>query len=90
MLTVFQGETGGTIGFPIVRASAVSGALVVIGQHRERYDIDGVIESGVLYIKKRFLSILAIGEYTVLPHTTDVAGLIYFSAAETLSILGRP
>ncbi len=64
MITVFQGETGGTIQFNYTDINAVSGYMTLITTSRAVYTIDGYTSSGVLSIPKNLLSSLPANKYT--------------------------
>lgn len=93
MLTVFQGETGGTLEFSLdaVVNTAVSGYLDVVTPNRIMYRFDGLIASGNLYIAKSGLGLLPAAEgYIGLPQAIDAANRIYFLEPQDLCIIGVP
>lgn len=87
MQTVFQGETGGHVEFPVTVATALSGYIDLLDTRRSAYRLDGEVASGMLRVPRHAIHQLPLpGDYTVLPQVMDADGLVYFLAPAELRL----
>jgi hypothetical protein len=80
MVTVFQGETGGTVAFSYDTSAimATSGYLVLVAGTHYIYTLDGYVASGQLFIRKDQISSIPADRYTGFPQIVDNANDVWY------------
>lgn len=88
MVSVFEGETGGSISFSIEPTIlAISGYLMLVSIHMALHTIYGTIVSGYLIIAKSGLANFTPGNYIGLPQVIDTRSLIYFLTPVDIQVI---
>lgn len=91
MITIYQGETGGTVDIDYDPAiGAISGYAYLVGRQRETFRYEGTVLSGVLSIPKSSISGLDPLVYSILPQVVDGLGLVYFLTPDDLKVAEVP
>lgn len=92
MMTVYQGETGGTLAFSISSSvPAISGYVDIVSPARATYRFDGTVVSGYLSVTRSGISSLSPQRgYAIFPQVTDALGRVYFLTPNDLEIVNVP